>query len=237
MAINRIRWLHNPEAQAKRAQPEGKTRGTLIVSVPTQALQLKIVKNGIIIDSQLFEARLYDHSLQVKQCFKCNQWGHTQTACGKQEKCGQCAGPHATRVCPKERTSCVNCGRQHRAWQRKECNTFQAYLEGIQAKKANLLAQSIRLRNEGQAQAALQPDGFQIIQPRKRQRQTTPTSSQIPQPKRGLGRPTYIDTASRDPQQTRIYLGSLNTSTPQETDTIMDNAIHITDSQTEPQDE
>jgi hypothetical protein len=227
IAINRIRWLHDPEAQAKRAQAEGKTRGTLILGLPTQALQLKAVKCGIVIDSQLFETRLFDHSLQVKQCFKCSQWGHTQSACGRQEKCGQCAGPHATRTCLKERISCVNCGRPHRAWQRKECQTFQAYLEGIQAKRANLFAQSASVRNEGYTQATLQSDGFQIVQPRKRQRQETPTSSQIPQPRKGPGRPTYIDIAGRDPQQARIHIGSLNASASQATPTLIEDDMDI----------
>jgi hypothetical protein len=237
IAINCIRWLHNPETQAKRPQDAVKTKGTLIINLPTQALQLKAVKSGIIIDSQLFEARLFDYSLRVKQCFKCNQWGHTQAACGKQEKCGQCAGPHATRVCPKERISCVNCGRPHRAWQRKECNTFQAYLAGIQAKKANLLAQSMHIRNDSQPQATLQaPDGFQIVQPKKRQRQETPTSSQIPQPKKGPGRPTNIDVAGRDPQQARIYLGG-GLSTPQAMDTSTEEYIYEAGPQPEPQNE
>jgi hypothetical protein len=46
IAISRIRWLHAPEAQAKRqANPSSaqrepkKTRGTLIIGVPTQAIQ------------------------------------------------------------------------------------------------------------------------------------------------------------------------------------------------------
>ena len=63
IAINHIRWLHNPEAQAKHYQTIVKTKGTLIISLPTQALQLKTVKSGIIINSQLFEAQLYDHRL------------------------------------------------------------------------------------------------------------------------------------------------------------------------------
>ena len=85
IAISRIRWLHAPEAQAKRQanpssaqrEPE-KTRGTLIIGVPTQAIQQKIIKRGIVIESQLFETRLFENSLIVKQCYRCNQWGHTK---------------------------------------------------------------------------------------------------------------------------------------------------------------
>ena len=237
IAINHIRWLHNPKAQVKHDQTIVKTKGTLIISLPTQALQLKTVKSGIVINSQLFEAQLYDHRLRVKECFKCNQWGHTQITCAKQEKCGQCAGPHATRACPKERVSCVNCGQSHRAWQQKDCRTFQVYLEGIQAQRANLLVQSMLICNEGQTQATLQSDGFQIIQPKKRQRQETPMSSQIPQPKKGPGRPTYIEVAGCDPQQAWIHLGSQSTGTPQGMDTSTDEYGYVADSQAEPQNE
>src|SRR5207248_1983975 len=56
ITISRIRWLHTPEMQAKRKvaadsaqrRPE-KTRGTLIIGIPTQAIQQRIIKSGIII--------------------------------------------------------------------------------------------------------------------------------------------------------------------------------------------
>ena len=112
MAINKIGWLHDTKAQTTRSQRAeqraDKTRGTLIISLPTQALQYQAVQKGVILDSQLFEVRLFDHSLLTKQCFGRNQLGHTQSACGKSERCGECAGPHDTRRCPHERVSCVN---------------------------------------------------------------------------------------------------------------------------------
>src|SRR5947207_1775552 len=141
------------------------------------------------------------------------------------------------RACPRERVSCVNCRRPHRAWQWKDCRTFQIYLKGIQAKRVNLLAQSMLICNEGQTQATLQSDGFQIIQPKKRQKQETPTSSQIPQPKKGPGRPTYIDVAGHDPQQARIHLGGQNTGTPKVMDTSTDEYGFIADSQSGSQNE
>ncbi len=220
VAISRIRWLHNPEELAKRQhntggtqKPPVKTRGTLIVGVPTQAIQQRVIKSGMVIHSQLFEVRLFDNSLIVKQCFRCNQWGHSQSACGKQVKCAQCAGAHSTIECPKERVSCVNCGRNHKAWQRKECKTFQSYLDGIRAKRMALLAQTLHLRGEGEmlARQPAPPGEFQIVT-RKRGRQPTPPGNvKRSILKRGPGRPSFVETASRDASQTTLGLRASST--------------------------
>lgn len=170
-----------------------------------------------MIQSQLFEARLFENALIVKQCFRCNQWGHTQSACGKQVKCAGCAGAHRTDECPRERTSCVNCGRNHKAWQRKECRTFQVYLDGIRAKRMALLAQTLHLRDDSATlarQVAPQLGEFQIIT-RKRGRQPTPPGHpRAAVLKRGPGRPSFIETASRDASQTTL---GLRTSSKQRT--------------------
>ena len=158
----------------------------------------------MIISAQLFEARLHDHSTRVRQCYKCNQWGHTQSACGKQARCGICAGSHNTRECPKERVSCVNCGKPHRAWQRGVCNTFKAFLSTIQGRRAELYARSASIRSAGGPQTQRSLDGFQLVQGPKRGRSPGSTTTQQPQAKRGPGRPPGIYQAGLDPSQTRI---------------------------------
>src|SRR5437016_5337715 len=74
IAINRIRWLAGDKARADRMR-NGKTRSTVIVSLPTQALQHEVVKRGVVIESQIYDARLYNNGLQVKQCHNCQPWG------------------------------------------------------------------------------------------------------------------------------------------------------------------
>jgi len=53
--INKIRWLHAPKQHEPRIQA-GKSRGTIIVSLPTQALQHEAVQRGLVINSQLYDA-------------------------------------------------------------------------------------------------------------------------------------------------------------------------------------
>jgi len=89
LSINKIRWMHTPKQHEPRIQA-GKTRGTIVVSLPTQALQHKVIQKGLVINSQLYDAHLHDHGTQVRQCFNCGQWGHTQSACGKTAKCSIC---------------------------------------------------------------------------------------------------------------------------------------------------
>jgi hypothetical protein len=221
IAIDNIQWLHSPEAQSRRngaTNAKAKTRGTILIAVPTQAIQTKIIQKGIIIDSQLFDTRLFDHSLRIKQCFRCQEWGHTQSACGKTSRCGQCAAPHTTRDCPKERVSCVNCGKKHRAWQRASCPTYQIYYNRIQAKRAIMYVESGRVRAiEAQTptqalQNHLQNHQFQFVQNKKRPRQPTPIGqTEQPTPKRAIGRPStsaVLATTSRDSSQT-ILLSSV----------------------------
>jgi len=199
ITITRIRWLHTAKEHATRTEA-GKSKGTVIISFPTQAIQHEVVKKGIIIQSQLYEARLYNHGTQVKQCFNCNQWGHTQSACAKQPRCGECAGSHQTKECPKEKVSCANCGRPHRAWQKKECQVYRTYSEEIQAKRVALYTLSASIRQAGPSQATLRTDGFEIVS-NKRRRAASP-----PAKKGAVGRPTYITVASRDPSQTRLRM-------------------------------
>ena len=145
LQITRIRWLHN-QKEEERKRAAGKTRGSLVIGFPTQDMQRRAIRGGLVINAQLFEVRQFERSLQVQQCFRCQQWGHTQGICAKQARCGQCAGDHETRNCPKERVSCANCGKVHRAWQRRECTTFQAYFTGLQSRRIALYAQATRIR-------------------------------------------------------------------------------------------
>jgi hypothetical protein len=179
LAINKIRWLHDDKTQAER-KLSGKTRGSVIVSLPTQAIQQEVIRRGLVISSQLYETRLYSQGLEAKLCFNCSQWGHTQAACGKRARCGECAGPHQTRECQKERVSCCNCGKAHRAWQRRLCRTFQAYFEDIQPKRTMFFLQTAAIRNGGTPQPTLNLDAFEVVGSKKRGRVLTPSSTLSP---------------------------------------------------------
>lgn len=216
--INRVQWLHDGPGQAKRWERPGvpqriKTKGTLIIGVPTQTIQHQLACQGVVIGAELHPARLADNSTTIKQCFKCNGWGHVQSACGAPAKCGKCAGPHETRDCAETNIRCGNCGKGgHRAWQRRACPTFQTYLTDIELKKILLRERTARLREAGDTKALPQgpprvpqgpdQDGFRTVLPRKRVRETTPGRDTLP--RRRVGRPALFETVTDDHLQSSI---------------------------------
>lgn len=156
-----------------------KTRGSLLIGLPTQEMQRRAISGGLVIAAQLFETRPFEQALIATQCFNCQHWGHTQKACGRKARCEQCAGDHATRDCPKERVSCANCGKRHRSWQRRECPSFRAYFEGIQRRRIALYTDASSIRNAGQwtpqSSSASSQASDPVPGPRKRTRAASPS--------------------------------------------------------------
>ena len=215
LQITRIRWLHNQRTPVQRlcdaCEERAKTRGSLIVGFLTEEMQCSAIWGGLIVDAQLFKTRPFDKTLQITWCFKCQQWGHTQFACGKQARCAQCAGQHPTAKCMNERVSCANCGKKHRAWQYRKCPSYQAYQEGIQRKRVALYAQVYSMRQASsnifnqeekptiQSQHG-QTDKWTIVS-RKRSRAHSMGTEDC---QHQVGRPTYIEQAARSSSQQRI---------------------------------
>ena len=63
-----------------------------------------------------------DLNREVRRCYRCQQYGHTQQLCTKPADCGKCAGPHRTQECTaaSDACVCVNCKGSHQAGHR-EC--------------------------------------------------------------------------------------------------------------------
>jgi hypothetical protein len=88
-------------------------RGSVIIEVPTESEHKKLVREGIIIDSEWYRVTVWDVAMRETQCFRCWKWGHSQSVCNASEElCGYCAGKHATKECittDKEHASCAAC--------------------------------------------------------------------------------------------------------------------------------
>ena len=209
--INKIRWLHSPKEHAERIK-RGKVRGTLIVSLPTQEAQHQAIRKGLVLEAELFEAHLHDHGAQVKQCFNCSQWGHTQTACSRPAKCGRCAGAHQTRACTGNKESCANCGKAHKSWQKAVCRTFKAFLDECKARKIINAGRARAIRNQTTPAPVPQPAKTfhfntqeQTTAGQKRPRTDSEGSTT---PRGAVGRPSHLSIAGKDPRQTRIASAS-----------------------------
>ena len=194
----------------------GKHRSSLLIGFQTEAMRRAAIQGGLVIGAQLYEARQFERSLKETQCFNCQQWGHTQTACAKPARCGRCAGPHPTRDCKEEKSSCANCGQKHPAWHRYSCRAFQTYHDRIQLQRVALIARTASIRSAPKQQ--LEIDGWTTITNKRRREPSPPQNSQ---PQRRVGRPTNIERAARAPSQGRISFAgaSQTTSTQNEMDT------------------
>jgi hypothetical protein len=64
----------------------------------------------------------YTPQCQIKQCFKCQAYGHKASVCTRNARCGKCAQEHETRECQSEMIQCANCKGSHYSWFH-ECST------------------------------------------------------------------------------------------------------------------
>ena len=184
--ISRIRWLHDGK-EHQRSKKNGRTRGSIVVSLPSEAMQTEVVRNGLVMNAMLYTAQVWSPRSQPKQCYNCSQWGHTQASCGKPARCGECAGTHQTRDCPRKRVSCANCGKEHRSWQKAAYRTYQVYKGSVEKARMELLSRTAEIWNEKPTMAPTRTvgttddQGFTLV-----------TSKKAEGPKRGPGRPRKV---------------------------------------------
>jgi hypothetical protein len=81
----------------------------------------KIIDEGLVWQGELFQCERYERQCRLKQCFKCQKYGHIGTQCKATTACGYCAQEHNSRDCPSkaDRTAtrkCAACGGAHEAW-------------------------------------------------------------------------------------------------------------------------
>lgn len=227
LAIQDVRWLKEATpTPAKSKQGVAKTRGNLLITVASEDMRIAAVQQGVIMAAQLYESvRYFDYQAIIRQCFNCQQWGHAQKACRKHAKCGHCAGEHDSRQCKtKETQLCGNCGKKHKAWFRRECKVFQVYLSEVQGKRQALTEHSFCVRaaprttptppastprQEEPRREPLETDEFQVVQGKRRRRETTLAGSsqtvrKLAKPKGRVGRPTGLEKAGQDPKQPKL---------------------------------
>jgi hypothetical protein len=81
----------------------------------------KIIDEGLIWQGEVFQCERYERQCRVKQCFKCQHYGHIGTQCKATIACGYCAQEHESRDCPSKLDrnvprKCAACRGEHEAW-------------------------------------------------------------------------------------------------------------------------
>lgn len=75
----------------------------------------------------------YAKKNKITQCYRCQEFGHSQANCHKEAKCVKCADAHQTNKCPlprniENKVKCVNCQGEHTA-NYTQCPSYLDYLE------------------------------------------------------------------------------------------------------------
>lgn len=114
--IRHIGWLTRDAA--------AKTASTITIEFTRPEDANKIIDEGLVWQGEVFQCERYERQCRVKQCFKCQKYGHIGTQCKAATACGFCAQEHDTRDCPakSDRTiarKCTLCRGEHEAWSRQ----------------------------------------------------------------------------------------------------------------------
>jgi hypothetical protein len=117
--IRHIGWLTR-DASAK-------TASTITIEFTKPEDANKVIDEGLISQGEVFQCERYERQCRVKQCFKCQKYGHIGTQCKAPTACGYCAQEHDTRDCPSKSDrsvprKCATCRGEHEAWNR-QCPT------------------------------------------------------------------------------------------------------------------
>jgi len=126
--ITNIRWLHSQQTKMQT-----KKHSSLLISLNDPHMADEAIKKGISVNGAMCSTHKFIPP--PTQCYRCQQFGHTATACPSkddpsQAKCARCAGNHPTRdctcthqvkcanlrTCTHIQIQCANCGKEHKSF-------------------------------------------------------------------------------------------------------------------------
>ena len=99
--------------------PSAPTQSIVIFTGCPKAANDAIIE-GVRIKGRYYAARRYITQNQIRQCFKCQGYGHKAELCTRKTTCGNCAQEHETKSCTEGKSKCAQCTGEHPAWHR-EC--------------------------------------------------------------------------------------------------------------------
>ena len=208
LKIGRISWQ-------KKKYDEDKTHASLILDLATEEEANNIIEKGLVIDYDVHTAATYSRNWEIKQCYKCQEYGHIAALCKKREACGHCAEEHPTKECPNpEKPRCANCGKKHPTWDTR-CQVRMDQREKTRARRAMDIARAGMQKAKQLSRAvlpALTSEHTRMAKDTFTFRSQTTVNENGKRIRTGTeeprkqGRPTYIETAGRAPTQTRLHI-------------------------------
>jgi hypothetical protein len=95
----------------------GRRQRWLTIELDSPITANKILTQGVNWNAVTYPAARFCREGRIRQCAKCQRFGHVQSHCPFPHRCGRCAKDHSTRECPSNSdpsvpTTCANCGLQ-----------------------------------------------------------------------------------------------------------------------------
>ncbi|KAG5925166.1 hypothetical protein E4U61_002280 [Claviceps capensis] len=175
--LKNLTAANGPEmARVASRKPRGiATYAPLNIGVDNIEAANKLCRDGVVYQSEIFNAEPYYEAVHPRQCYKCHKFGQIAAFCAAPARCGRCsASKHARgdRECGALigilRECCINCSDKHPSWSRQCPIANTRWNQAREAYLRRLMAFS-------------NPESFDDLPPRGRQADETPP----PPPPRG----------------------------------------------------
>ena len=112
LRIVRLKWLKRNRAKGDYSH--------MVIELPCPEIANRAIQQGLVHNMELKSVARFDRTMRIKQCYKCQGYGHLSHACHGYWTCGHCAGNHRTAACTrKQERNAVRCGTctgDHKAW-------------------------------------------------------------------------------------------------------------------------
>ena len=114
--INYVGWLTKEGA--------AKPISSVVIEFTAPEPANRLIHAGCLWSNESHTVERYDRACKMKQCLRCQKYGHIATQCAAEHDfCGYCGDSHDTRRCPVRSSrgtpKCVNCQLQHPSWNDK----------------------------------------------------------------------------------------------------------------------
>ncbi|KAG6053140.1 hypothetical protein E4U32_007817, partial [Claviceps aff. humidiphila group G2b] len=82
---------NGPIAKVTARKPRASAKfAPLIIAVDGVEAANKLCREGIVYQSEIFDAEPYNAAVNPRQCYRCHKFGHIAVYCEALAKCGRC---------------------------------------------------------------------------------------------------------------------------------------------------
>lgn len=131
--IKSIEWLIPEWTQTKHYS-------TLLFEFARPEHANAAIREQLLVGNKVLACEYFERNSRLRQCHRCQEYGHLETQCNNPPVCGRCSESHLTADCADQNTrrklQCALCNGRHTTWE-KVCPVRQAELDRVRQARAN----------------------------------------------------------------------------------------------------